>query len=100
MKTFIKGNRPKKLAQAAIFYLEKMVNLHNEPVPDDISKYHKRHLFFLMSWKQRFFFIMSFLYPYPEDAQTLPLPNCLHFLYFLLRPFLWVWRKTKYHALS
>jgi hypothetical protein len=100
MKTFIKGNRPKKQAQAAIFYLEKMVNLHNEPVPNDIALYHKRHLFLLMSKKQRLFFILSFLYPYPEDAQTLPLPNHLHFLYFLLRPFLWAWRKTKYHALS
>ncbi|WHY85209.1 nucleotidyltransferase family protein [Neobacillus novalis] len=100
MKIFIEGNRPKRLAQAAIFYLEKMVNLHNDPVPNEIARYHKSHLFFLMSRKQRFFFIMSFLYPYPEDAQTLPLPNHLHFLYFLLRPLLWAWRKTKYHALS
>lgn len=99
MKAFIKGNRPKELAQAAIFYLENMVNLHNEPVPNEIARYHKRHLFQLMSNKQRFFFILSFLYPYPEDAQTLPLPSHLHFLYFLLRPILWVWRKTKYHAL-
>jgi hypothetical protein len=89
-----------KLAQAAVFYLEKMVNLHNEPVPEDVSAYHKRHLFQLMSKIQKVIFIMSFLYPYPEDAEALPLPKRLHFLYFPLRPFLWAWRRTKYHALS
>lgn len=100
MKPLIKGKHPKMLAQAAIFYLEKMVNLHTDPVPEDISKYHKRHLTFLMSRQQRIFFIISFLYPYPEDAETLPLPKYLHFLYFPLRPFLWAWRKTKSHAIS
>ncbi|WHY61138.1 nucleotidyltransferase domain-containing protein [Cytobacillus firmus] len=97
--TIIKGNHPKRLAQGAIFYLERMVNLHNEPVPDEIAKYHKRYLFLLMSNKQKVLFIMSFLYPYPEDAETLPLPKLLHFLYFPLRPFLWAWRKTMKHAL-
>ena len=57
--------------------------------------YHKRHLFSLMSNQQKFLFIMSFLYPYPEDAEILPLPKYLHFLYFPLRPFLWAWRKSK-----
>jgi hypothetical protein len=100
MKPLIKGNHSIRLAQGAIFYLEKTVNLHNEPLPADIASYHKHHLFFLMSNKQKFLFIMSFLYPYPEDAKTLPLPEHLHFLYFLLRPFLWAWRKTKHHAIS
>jgi hypothetical protein len=99
MKTIVNGDHQKRFAQAAIFYLERMVNLHTDPVPDDIARYHKRHLFLLMSRKQKFFFVMSFLYPYPEDAQTLPLPKYLHFLYFLLRPFLWAWRKTGHHAL-
>jgi hypothetical protein len=98
MKKLVTGDRPRRLAQAAIFYLERMVNLHTNPVPEDISKYHKQHLFHLMSWKQKFIFILSFLHPYPEDAETLPLPKHLHFLYFLLRPFLWAWRKTKHQA--
>ena len=38
---------------------------------------------------------MSFLYPYPEDAETLPLPKYLHFLYFPLRPFLWALEENK-----
>lgn len=93
-------NRSRKLAQGAIFYLESMINLHDESLPNHISRYHKRHLYALMSAKQKFFFRISFLYPYPEDAETLPLPQTLHFLYFPLRPLLWAWRKSKRHAYS
>ncbi|OIK09383.1 Renal dipeptidase [Bacillus sp. MUM 116] len=88
------------LAQLAIFYLERMVNLHTDPVPKDVSRYHSRHLYSLMSFKQKIIYMISTLYPYPEDAQTLPLPKVFHFLYFPLRPFLWVWRKTKKMAVS
>ena len=88
------------LAQEAIFYLEQMVNLHTDPVPAEVSKYHERHLFSLMSLPQKCVFLLSFLFPYPEDAEILPLPKQLHFLYFPLRPFLWAWRKTKKHAIS
>ncbi|KIL49378.1 hypothetical protein KP78_08460 [Jeotgalibacillus soli] len=95
MRPFITGQRPLKLAQEAIFYLETMVNLHNDPVPKEVSRYHSSHLFSLMTGKQKLYFIISFLHPYPEDAETLPLPKKLHFLYFPLRPMLWVWRKTK-----
>ncbi|MFN7250075.1 MAG: nucleotidyltransferase family protein [Anaerobacillus sp.] len=100
VEQLIHGERPKKLAQDTMFYLEKMVNLHTDPVPEDVSRYHKRYLFSLMSFQQKMLFILSFLYPYPEDAETLPLPKKLHLLYFPLRPFLWVWRKTRKHALS
>jgi predicted nucleotidyltransferase len=95
MKPLLSGSRSRVLAQEAIFYLEEMVNLHTDPVPEDVAKYHKYHLFSLMSNQQKFFFIISFLYPYPEDAETLPLPKYLHFLYFPLRPVLWAWRKTR-----
>ncbi|KHE71670.1 nucleotidyltransferase family protein, partial [Halobacillus sp. BBL2006] len=89
------------LAQQAVFYLETMINLHNLPLPEEVAHYHKRHLFALMSYQQKLFFILSFLHPYPEDAQLLPLPKRLHFLYFPLRPFLWGWRKTtKKHVLT
>lgn len=99
MNPLLANKRSRKLAQEAIFYLESMVNLHTDPVPEDVARYHKRHLFSLMSIQQKFFFIISFLFPYPEDAQTLPLPKQFHFLYFPLRPFLWAWRKTRKHAL-
>ncbi|MGX2961397.1 nucleotidyltransferase domain-containing protein [Peribacillus sp. JNUCC 23] len=100
MKPLVSGIRPRQLAQEAVFYLENMVNLHTDPVPEDVARYHKRHLFSLMSNQQKLFFIMSFLHPYPEDAEALPLPKYLHFLYFPLRPFLWAWRKTRKHVLS
>jgi hypothetical protein len=91
------GLGPKALhcAQDALFYIKKMINLHSEPLSLDISRYHKRHLFSLMSFQQKSLFYLSFLFPYPEDAATLPLPKRLHYLYFLLRPFLWTWRKQK-----
>jgi hypothetical protein len=99
MNQFLIGNGPKRLAQDSLFYLERMVNLHTDPVPEEVSSYHTRHLFSLMSTKQKFIFIISFLHPYPEDAKTLPLPKSLHLLYFPLRPILWGWRKTRKHAL-
>lgn len=90
------GKRAKKLAEAASFYFENMVNIHSPPVPKNIAIYHRNHLFSLMSFQQKFLFGISCMYPYPTDVETLPLPERFHFLYFVLRPFLWVWRKTKH----
>lgn len=98
MKSIV-NRRSKLLAQQAIFYLETMVNLHSEHLPEKVERYHKQHLFSLMSIQQKILFTLSFLYPYPEDAETLPLPKQLHVLYFPLRPLLWAWRKTRKHAL-
>ncbi|PYZ96968.1 Renal dipeptidase [Alteribacter lacisalsi] len=94
------SRRAERLAQDAVFYLENLINLHNEPLPEHISEHHKQHLFSLMSKPQKVLFILSFLYPYPEDAELLPLPSGLHWLYFPLRPVLWVWRKTRKHELT
>ncbi|PAV31525.1 Renal dipeptidase [Virgibacillus profundi] len=100
MERLTKAPSAKKLAQQAVFYFENRINLHSDPVPEDVANYHKSHLFALRSMQQKIIFIISFLYPYPEDKQLLPLPKAFHFLYFPLRPFLWVWRKTRKHALS
>ncbi|MFA1820261.1 nucleotidyltransferase family protein [Virgibacillus oceani] len=85
----------KQLAQQAVYYIEHNVHLHADTVPEAVSRFHKRHLFALMDFRQKCMFMMSFLYPYPEDQQTLSLPKLLHFLYFPLRPFLWGWRKLR-----
>ncbi|MCA1061485.1 nucleotidyltransferase family protein [Rossellomorea aquimaris] len=95
MISLVSNWRSKELGQKTIFYFENMINLHSEPLPTEISKYHQKYLFSLKTIKQKWIFIVSFLYPYPEDASTLQLPKNLHILYFLLRPFLWCWRKTK-----
>jgi hypothetical protein len=100
MKSLIKGSRPKKLANGAIFYLERMVNLHSEPVPREIAKYHSNHLFSLLTFQQKLIHWISMMHPYYTDVETFPLPKKLHYLYFPLRPFLFVWRKTKKQALS
>lgn len=99
MYAIMYGKKPRKLALGALFYIKQMINLHTIPVPKEVSKYHQNHLFSLMSFQQRFLFILSLFFPYPEDVQTLPLPKKIHFLYFFLRPFLWIFRKTKisYH---
>lgn len=94
------GNRPKKLAQEAVFYFENMINLHSLPLPNTISSYHQKHLFSLMSIHQKLLFLISLIFPYPEDAETLPLPKSLHFLYFPLRPLLVLWRKMRKQVFS
>lgn len=100
LKSSFINRRSLHLAKQALFYVKSMINLHTEPVPENIARYHKRHLFSLMSLQQKLLFMMSILHPYPEDKETLPLPRQLHFLYFPLRPFLWAWRKTKAYAFS
>ena len=92
---FFMSERAKTLAQEAVFYMNNMVNLHDDPLSKEVSFYHRRHLYSLMSSKQKVLFILSYLYPYHIDKVTLPLPKCLHFLYFLLRPFLCLWRKAR-----
>ncbi|MEG7844335.1 nucleotidyltransferase domain-containing protein [Bacillus mobilis] len=93
-------SRTKRLAQGTLFYLKQKINLHTPPVPDEVAEYHSRHLFLLMSIRQRVVFMISQFYPYPIDAKTLPLPKSLHFLYFPLRPILCAWRKTKKYVFS
>ncbi|WML51579.1 nucleotidyltransferase family protein [Neobacillus sp. PS3-12] len=96
----IKNKKYQQLALEAVFYIKQMVNLHTPTVPEEISDYHKRHLFSLMSMEQKVVFILSFLYPYPEDAEFLPLPKSLHLLYFPLRPFILISRKLKKRAIA
>lgn len=90
----------KQVANDALFYICQIINLHTPPLPEHVSNYHKRHLFSLMPTQHKILFVMSFFYPYPEDAETLPLPKQLQFLYFPLRPVLWAWRKTLKRNLS
>ncbi|MFF1994048.1 nucleotidyltransferase family protein [Bacillus mycoides] len=99
MMELVAKKRSKQLAQEALFYFKQMIDLHTDPVPEEVFIYHSRYLFSLMSNQQKILYIMSQLYPYPIDAKTLPLPKFLHFLYFPLRPFLCLWRKTKKLAL-
>ncbi|MGG1629479.1 nucleotidyltransferase domain-containing protein [Rossellomorea sp. NRS-1567] len=88
------------LAQQTLYYLENKVNLHSTPLPVDIAEFHKKYLFLIKPFQQKVWFYLSLLHPYPEDLHTLYLPKKLHFLYFPLRPFLSVWRRTRKNALQ
>jgi hypothetical protein len=100
MRLLTESKRSEQLAQDSFFYIKQMVNLHTDPVPIEIASYHKKHLFSLMSFQQKCLFVASFLFPYPEDAEVLPLPKFLHFLYFPLRPILWAWRLRRKQTLT
>ncbi|WP_058301196.1 nucleotidyltransferase domain-containing protein [Gorillibacterium timonense] len=87
--------RAGKLAAEAMFYVRQMLNLHTYPLTEEVNRYHRRHLFSLMAPSHKALFLLSLLYPFYEDARTLPLPERAHFLYFPLRPFLCVWRMAR-----
>jgi len=83
------------LAEEALFYIGRVVNLHSPPLPPDVARHHSRHLLNLMTPRQRLLFRLSYLHPYHADAEALPLPKALHFLYYPLRPVIWMWRKMR-----
>lgn len=56
---------------------------------------YKVKLFNLKTFKQKVVYIVSRAFPNSWDAAVLPLPRKLHFLYFLLRPFILLWRQAK-----
>ncbi|WLR42777.1 nucleotidyltransferase family protein [Bacillus carboniphilus] len=92
---WIKMNKAQLLENKTYFYIERVVNLHSEPLPPEISNYHKHYVFKLKTTRQQLLYIFSCLFPFPRDVKTFPLPKQLHILYFLLRPFLVVFRKAK-----
>ena len=77
-----------------------MINLHTDPVPEDVAKYHKRHLFSLMSNQQKVFFIISFLYPYPVDAEVITITETSSFFIFSFTSFFMGLEENKETALS
>lgn len=81
----LNGGESRKLAQKAIYFI-KDINEFNYP---------KGYMFSLKSNNQKILFIMNLFYPNYIDAETLILPKFLKFLHFPLRPFLWIWRKTR-----
>ena len=87
--------RSKKIANNALFFIEIMENLHDENLSKNIYRYYKKYTSSIRSISQRVLWKLSKLHPIPEDAQVLPLPKFFYFLYFPLRPFLWLSRQRK-----
>ncbi|MEW9052636.1 MAG: nucleotidyltransferase family protein [Neobacillus sp.] len=88
-----------RLAQDTIFYFEKMISLHTDPLPEYVESYHNKYLFSLKSTRNKILYLLSILYPSITDVNTIKLPNYLFLLYFPLRPFLLIIRKTRKHLL-
>jgi len=68
----------------------------NQPFPKELIPYHQYYTWVLQKniiQKIKYFMILS--YPTYKDSQLLRLPKKIHFLYFPLRPFLFVGRKIK-----
>ncbi|AIQ50719.1 nucleotidyltransferase domain-containing protein [Paenibacillus sp. FSL R7-0331] len=88
-------DKPKaqRLAQDAVFYVARMVNLNDPPLEPEVERHFKSYQPAILTARNRLLRAAGFLYPYAADARTLPLPKPLHVLYFPLRPFLWSWRK-------
>jgi hypothetical protein len=87
-----------KIAQEALRIIPEFVNMVETKTTKEVSTYMKRYRKKIMSPQQRWKSLIVNLYPSSHDAQLLPLPRWLHFLYFPLRPFLWAWRKKKQQA--
>lgn len=90
----VDSRRAERLAERTLYFVREMV----ENPPAELERKHKRYLFSAKTARQKVLHALSFLYPYPKDAETLPLPKPIHFLYFPLRPFLWMWRKARKSA--
>lgn len=84
-------NHSKKLASQAVFFIQMIETL--EIVMS--SKRYKRYLFSLKSSLQKMNSMLISFYPDVADTKTLRLPKSLYCFYFLLHPFLWIWRKTR-----
>ena len=88
------NSRSYRLAGMALHYIKRIVRLN--PVPEkSVALHYNRYLFSLMSGQQKVTYLLNKLQPSSQDALMLPLPKPLYFLYFPLRPFLWIRRYFK-----
>ena len=100
MKPFL-SNRSRKIANSALFFIERMVNIHDTDILEkSYSDYYIKYHSSIRTINQRIWKRLGRLHPRPEDAQILPLPKSFHFLYFLFRPILLLGRKGKRLVLS
>ncbi|MCH6266018.1 nucleotidyltransferase family protein [Neobacillus citreus] len=92
---FYNKKSSKLLAEKALFFLENKVEFDNGESSQIAKKYNKRYLFSIRNIKQRIILGLRVMHPSFSDYETFPLPKQVHFLYFLLRPFLVFWRNFK-----
>lgn len=94
MKQLATDRKSRRLAKASLFFIKKMVKLNPMPEKSAVWPYF-RYTLSLMSGRQKVNYMLTILYPNSKDRLLLPLYKPLHFLYFPLRPILWLWRNIK-----
>jgi hypothetical protein len=78
-----------------MLFIGQKVKLEEEPLSSSDEWIFRKYLFSLRSTRQQMIYILSLFYPSPLDAEVVPLPKRLHFLYFIMRPVLLLWRKMR-----
>lgn len=74
--------------------------LHDTSLPKDSVKYFNKYYASIKPINQRILVKIGKLHPCTDDVQTLSLPKKIRFLYFPLRPFLWLIRQRKRQVFS
>ncbi|MEK5641242.1 hypothetical protein BK138_14930 [Paenibacillus rhizosphaerae] len=77
------------------FILDVFDFISNIKTKSVLAPSYKKQLFLLKSTRQKIVYIVSRLYPNSWDSAAIPLPRQLQFLYFILRPFIIIWRHFK-----
>lgn len=83
-----------RLARSSLTFIKHSVTLCPEPTPD-VAPHYQRYMSSIKTTREKWNYGIKRLYPSSRDAIALPLPRPLHFLYFPLRPFLWLWRQMR-----
>ncbi|RUS42652.1 nucleotidyltransferase family protein [Cohnella sp. AR92] len=95
MEGALSESRGRELATLALGFIRDGTVLSTDPNAGQAARDYKRYLFELRTGSQKRRYLLSRLYPSYRDAEALPLPKPLYFLYFPLRPFVWLWRQVR-----
>lgn len=87
------SNRETRLAKEAFRFIYNEINI-DHPQTKEWEEQGKRYLFDIKPFSQKVFYVSRKFRANSWDAQYLPLPKQLHFLYLPLRPILWLLRRT------
>ncbi|MFD1952886.1 nucleotidyltransferase family protein [Paenibacillus thailandensis] len=85
--------KSRKLAKMSMLFIRNVVQFDN--LPTLLRIYFRIYLLFINPTHQKIKYVYSQLLPNKRDFMTLKLPKQLFFLYFLLKPLLWVLRQFK-----
>jgi len=87
--------KTRQLAEEAIKIINEYVYILRQNSQFDQKYYFKHYTSLLLTPRQKIKLLLNKLYPHDIDTQMLALPRWLHFMYFPLRPFIWVIRKSR-----